>query len=243
MFSIKSIPANIRYYLRQSLLIYLVDCLFLGVMLIALSLISLERHDLNQLKKQLANFNTTKEGTNPLTHLVQSKEVLLGRYQFIAVVLTIVIALVIGILTWQAFKKMRQDIDTFTSANWSRHTIVNYYTLTALCLLISASVTVILGWLLVNSYYWRGLELINQQWLQKPLRPIQGPRAFQPLFKNHLTDFSSHSLLNPILHESTKQNLTNQVFAQLWAPFISLIAPVYIIGWCQVTRFRKMRKA
>ncbi|UTC07372.1 hypothetical protein A4W77_05465 [Latilactobacillus curvatus] len=65
MFFIKSIPANIRYYLRQSLLIYLVDCLFLGVMLIALSLISLERHDLNQLKKQLANFNTTKEGTNP----------------------------------------------------------------------------------------------------------------------------------------------------------------------------------
>lgn len=243
MFFIKSIPANIRYYSRQSLLIYLADCLFLGVMLIALSLISLERHDLNQLKKQLANFNTAQKGTNSLTYLVQSKQALLGRYQLIAVVLLVIIALVIGIVTWQAFKKMRQDVDTFTSANWSRHKIVNYYTLTALCLLIMASVTIILSWVLFNSYYWRGLELINQQWLQKPLRPLQGRRAFQPLFKNHLTDFSSHSLLNPVLHERTKQNLTNQVLAQLWGPFISLMAPVYLIGWCQVIRFRKMRKA
>ncbi|KRM22432.1 hypothetical protein [Latilactobacillus graminis] len=242
MFFIKSIPANIRYYLRQSIVIYLVDCFFLGGMIITLSLISLERYDLHRLEKQLANFSHAKQGADPLNQLIEGKHLLLGRYQLIGLLMMIITIILVGILAGQAFKKLRQDIETFSSAAWPQYKIVNYYTLIALCILVLASITVIVGWLVLNSYYWHGLEVVNQRWLQKPFRPVQGPQALQPLFKNHLTDFSSRSLLNPVLHESTKQSLTNQVLRRLWLPLLSLIVPIFIVGWYQVNHFSKMRK-
>lgn len=241
MFFLKSIPANIHYYWRQSLAIYLLDCLFLGLATIILGLIRLERHNLTQLKSQLANFTAEEKfaADHPLKTLLHSNQTVLERYQTAYLLLIIIGIIATIIISWLAFKILTRDIETFFSANWTRTRVTLYYGLTALCLLFFAVVTISLLLLVANQPFWRGLEAINHYW-HRPLQAMQkAPKTLNPLFKNHLTDFSSHSLLNPTLHNSVKQTLTNQIFGQLWQAIISLAAPILMIGGLQVSRFKK----
>lgn len=241
MFFLKSIPANIRYYWRQSLAIYLLDCLFLGLAMIILGLIRLEQHNLTQLKSQLAHFTAAEKvaAGYPVKNLLHANQIVLGRYQIAYYLLLIVGVISTVIISWVAFKILARDIETFLSANWTRTKVTLYYGLTALCLLFFAILTVSLLLLIVNQPFWRGLEAVNHYWHQ-PLETMQkAPKTLNPLFKNHLTDFSSHSLLNPTLHNNGKQTLTNQIFGQLWQAVISLGVPVLIISGIQVSRFKK----
>lgn len=241
MFFLKSIPANIRYYWRQSLAIYLLDCLFLGLATIILGLICLEQHNLTQLKSRLANFTAEEKfvAEHPLKILLQSNQSVLERYQIAYLVLIMIGVIGTIMVSWLAFKILARDIETFFSANWTRTKVTLYYGVTAFCLLLTAILTVSLLLLVANQPFWQGLEALNRYWHQ-PLQAMQkAPKTLNPLFKNHLTDFSSHSLLNPILHNSVKQTLTNQIFGQLWQAIMSLAIPALIVGGVQVSRFKK----
>ena len=229
MFFIKSILANIHYYRKSALSLYLFNCFFFGIIGLLLGLISLGQHNLSQLKTQLANFSSEARysANQLLTKLLHANLDLIKTYQLIYWSLLIIGVCCALFFSYYLLKWLKQDMLTFISANWSTVKISSYYFMTALLVIALALLTIIILGALFNDQYWQFLEAVNQHFLQRPLQTVQRqPNAFNPLFKNHLTDFSSDSLINPVLHDSAKQTLSNKVLRQVWQPGLALLIPV-----------------
>lgn len=245
MFFLKSIPANLKYYRRSSWQLYLLDCLLISLSLVMSSLIRLEKHNLNQLKTQLNRFSSETLFTNNhlLKSLIKSNQTLLANYQlafWLLICLTIGITLVVS---YYQFNRYQADINTFLSANWSIFKINCYYLLSASLLLGLALLTVITVVFLFNDFYWEFIEFSNRFLAHQPLRNYQiKPERFKPLFKNHITDFTSDSLLNPILHDNAKQTLTTNTLWHLLPSIGSMLSTIFIAGQLYIYHLKHRQK-